>query len=106
MQLMTKAISEAARKQYPQGSDLEQKVVAKFFDPCSQWTWFLLNQDPEDPDYLWGIVKGFEVEIGSFSLSELQRTRNKLGIGIERDKFFTPTRAKDVWEKLLRGEHV
>jgi hypothetical protein len=106
MKLMIKAITEAAQRQYPKGSDLEQKVVAKFFDPSSQWTWYLMNADPEDPDYLWGIVKGFEVEIGSFSLSELQTTRNRLGLGIERDRFFAPMRAKDVWEKLLRGEHV
>ena len=106
MQLMTKAITEAAQRQYPRGNDLEQKVVAKFFDPSSQWTWYLMNQDPEDPDYLWGIVKGFEVEIGSFSLSELQATRNRLGLGIERDRFFTPVRARDIWEKLLKGEHV
>ena len=107
MKLMTKEIETRAKAQYPKGNDLEsQKVVAKFFDPCGSWSWYLMNEDPEDPDYLWGIVKGFEVEIGSFSLSEIQTTRNKLGIGIERDKFFTPMRAKDVWEKLLRGEHV
>jgi hypothetical protein len=60
------------RSQYPRGSDMEQKIVAKFFNPTGSWTWYLMNQDPDDPDYLWGIVKGFEVEIGSFSLSDLR----------------------------------
>jgi hypothetical protein len=46
MQLMTKAITKAAQNQYPKGSDLEQKVVAKFFDPFSQWTWYLMNGAP------------------------------------------------------------
>jgi len=107
MKLMTKEIETMARKQYPKGNDLEtQKVVAKFFDPTGSWTWYLMNQDPEDPDYLWGIVKGFEVEIGSFSLSELQTTKVRFGLGIERDTGFRPMPAKEVWEKLNAGKHI
>lgn len=107
MQLMTKAIETAAQKQYPLGSELEgQQVVAKFFDPCGSWTWYLMNQDPDDPDYLWGIVKGFEVEEGSFLLSELQSVKGPLGIGIERDRHFKPQPAIEIWRKLNRGEHV
>ncbi|MDD1748397.1 MAG: DUF2958 domain-containing protein [Methanothrix sp.] len=48
------------------------QAVAKFFDPCESWTWSLITQDPEDPDYLYGIVKGFELEMGSSSLRELE----------------------------------
>lgn len=107
MQLMTKAISSAAQKQYPQGNDMDnQKIVAKFFDPCGSWTWYLMNQDPNDPDYLWGIVDGFEIEIGSFSLSELQSVKGRLGLGIERDLYFSPINAKEVWDRLMAGEHI
>jgi len=107
MQLMTKAIEQAAQAQYPKGTDLEsQKVVAKFFNPTGAWTWYLMNQDPADPDYLWGIVKGFEVEIGSFSLSELQSFKGQFGLGIERDLYFTPKPAKEIWDNLLAGKHV
>lgn len=107
MKLMTRSISEAAQRQYPLGADMDtQKVVAKFFDPCGSWTWYLMNQDPEDPDYLWGIVSGFEVEIGSFSLSELSAYKGRLGIGIERDLNFSPIPAKEVYERLRAGEHL
>lgn len=106
MQLMTKEIERKARAQYPLGASMEQKVVAKFFDPCSQWTWYLMNQDPEDTDYLWGIVKGFEVEAGSFSLSELQNHKGNFGLGIERDLYFTPAPAKEVLDALMKGQHV
>lgn len=107
MKLMTKAIEKAARAQFPKGSDLHsQKIVAKFFDPCSEWTWYLMNQDPEDPDYLLGIVKGFEVETGSFSLSELTSAKNRIGLGIERDMWFSPKPAAEVWDALLNGHHV
>jgi len=106
MKLMTKAITKEARKQYPLGNDMTQKIVAKFFDPCGSWTWYLMNQDPEDSDYLWGIVKGHEVEVGSFSLSELERYRGQFGLSIERDLSFRPMMAKKVWEQLLAGKHI
>jgi hypothetical protein len=107
MKLMTKEITTMARKQYEKGNDLEsQKIVAKFFDPTGSWTWYLMNQDPEDPDHLWGIVKGFEVEIGSFNLSDLQSIKGRFGLGIERDLYFRPMPAKEVWEKLNAGQHI
>jgi len=106
MKLMTKAIEKAAQKQYLMGTDMNQKIVAKFFDPCGSWTWYVMNQDPEDSDYLWGIVKGFEVEMGSFSLTELSTVENRLGIGIERDRYFKPRSAEELWDKLQAGKHV
>jgi len=106
MMLMTKAITKKAQKQFPRGSDMAQNVVAKFFDPCGNFTWYLMNQDPTDPDYLWGIVKGHEIETGSFSLSELSNYKGKLGIGIERDLYFDPVPAKEIWDKLNKGEHI
>lgn len=106
LKLMTKAIEKKAQKQFTQGSDMEQMVVAKFFDPCGNWTWYLMNQDPNDTNYLWGIVKGFEIEVGSFGLNDLLTYKGPFGIGIERDKFFKPMKAKDVYQALLDGKHI
>jgi len=106
MMLMTKAITKKAQKQFPRGSDMEQLVVAKFFDPCGSCTWYMMNQDPTDPNYLWGIVKGQELETGSFSLSELSSYKGPLGIGIERDLHFDPKPAKEIWARLGNGEHI
>lgn len=106
MKLMTKKIERRARRQFPSGSDMSQMVVAKFFNPAGSWSWYVMNQDPEDPDYLWGIVKGNEIEMGSFSLSELQQVRLPYGLGIERDLYFKPMKAIDVWERLQAGHHL
>ena len=65
----------------------------------------LMNMD-KDGDYCWGIVEGNEVEMGSFSMRELEGIKRPFGLGIERDLHFEPMRAKDVWDKLNRGEHV
>ncbi len=108
MKLMTKGLSKVAQeafKVYESKTLAEQQVVAKFFDPIGSWTWYLLNQDPEDTDYLWGIVKGYEVEIGSFSLSELEGLAQHRVLGIERDLFFAPQNAQLVYDGLLEGKH-
>ena len=39
MELLTKVIKEEAEKQYAKADDMDQKVVAKFFDPVGSWTW-------------------------------------------------------------------
>lgn len=63
-------------------------VWVKFFYPDFSWTWYGIEFDGKDIFY--GYIKGFENELGSFSLSELKANRGKLGCPIERDMFFTP----------------
>ena len=53
-------------------------------------------------DTFFGLVDGFEVELGYFTLSELQRNRGKLGLPIERDLYFTPCRLSELRAKLGR----
>ncbi|HEY5536609.1 MAG TPA: DUF2958 domain-containing protein [Ignavibacteria bacterium] len=101
MKLFTKAIEAKAQAQFQLGNDLEkQVVVAKFFNPTGSGTWWLINQDPEDTDYLWGICHIFETEVGSFSKSELVNFRGKFGLGIERDLYFEEVNAKELYLKL------
>ena len=99
MTLLTKKIKERAEAQYQKGSSMDQMVVAKFFHPCSDWTWYLMNKDPKD-SYCWGIVDGFEVEMGSFDIDELQNVVGPMGLGVERDRSWTPIPANDVWRIL------
>ena len=105
MKLMTKEIQEKAEKQYDLGSDMEQMVVAKFFNPVGSWTWYLMNM-ADNGDYCWGIVDGFAVEMGSFSISELEEQKLPLGMTIERDLSFEPMKASEVWKQLNNGEWV
>ena len=98
---MTKEIKKKAQKQFDDGSDMEQMVVAKYFDAMGGWKWFLMNMH-KDEDYCWGIVKGHEVEMGSFSIKELQSMSPR----IQRDLYFEPVKASEVWEQLNKGEWV
>lgn len=107
MELFTKEIIEQAKAQYLLGSEMEnQMIVAKFFNPTGLGSWYLMNMDPEDQDYCWGIVDLFEVEVGSFSKSELENFKGPLGLGIERDLYFEPVNAKELWDKLMSKMQV
>ena len=78
------------------GYGLDAKALVKFFTPDSNWTWYASEFDGED--ILFGLVSGFEVELGYFSLSELDAVRGPLGLPIERDLHFTPQTLKTLMD--------
>ena len=101
MMLLTK---ELRRKLPPLYANEEKKpedvqVIVKFFDPCSQWTWYATEFNGEDSFF--GYVRGLENELGYFSLFELESIKNRLGLGIERDRYFGKHTLKEVMEKQL-----
>lgn len=65
-------------------------VRVKFFYPDFSWTWYAIEFDGDD--LFFGLVDGFEKELGYFRLSELLQNRGKFGMEIERDYYFTPCR--------------
>ena len=91
MMLLTKAIKKALPKLYSQENIKDPTAIVKFFDPTGSFTWFATEFDGED--IFFGKVFSShcpEGELGNFSLSELQSVRCRFGLGIERDKWFTP----------------
>jgi Protein of unknown function (DUF2958) len=68
---------------------LDALAPVKFFTPDNQWTWYATEYDGKDTFF--GLVSGFEVEMGYFSMVELEGVRGSLGLPIERDLYFTPT---------------
>lgn len=96
MKLLTKELREKFPNIYEtEAVPTEEKVViAKFFHPWGSWTWYATEFDGDDTFF--GLVDGFELEWGYFSLSELQSVRGPLGLGIERDLHFGQPKVKDV----------
>ena len=94
MELLTKALREQLPPLYAQEHEADPLVICKFFTPDSSWTWYALEFDGED--IFFGLVIGFVAELGYFSLSELQAARGPLGLSIERDLHFQPTRLSVV----------
>lgn len=83
---------------------LEAKALVKFFTPDSNWSWFASEFD--DDDILFGLVVGLEIELGYWSLAELEAVRGPMGLPIERDLYFEPATLKDLMRKhkQQRGE--
>ena len=95
MMLLTKANREALPKLYAQDGKGDEAIAhVKFFTPDSNWTWYATEFDGDD--LFFGLVDGFEMELGYFSLSELQQARGPMGLPIERDRHFTPTKIGDL----------
>jgi hypothetical protein len=70
-------------------TDRDPLARVKFFTPDGSWTWFVSEFDGDDTFF--GLVKGFEAELGYFSISELLEIRGQLGLPVERDLYFDPT---------------
>lgn len=96
MKLLTKEILKKVPKLYAQdGKGMEAVAYAKFFDPCGSWTWYMTEYDPETGE-AFGLVKGFEDELGYFSIPELETVKGKLGLGIERDRWFQSKKLSEI----------
>ena len=90
MKLLTKEIRKQLPALYSQDEVEDPIVYIKFFDPCGSFTWFILEYDGDDTFF--AFVKSNlcpEGELGYVSLSELESVKNQLGLGIERDLYFT-----------------
>lgn len=96
MKLLTKELRVKLPKLYKtEGTPIEEKTaIVKFFTPDSSWTWYAVEFDGEDQFF--GLVYGHEREWGYFSLKELESVHGPLGLPIERDKWFEPTKIKDI----------
>lgn len=99
MKLLTKALLQQLPTTAQARRMKDPKVWVKFFFPDASWTWFVCGYDPET-EICWGLVDGFEIEAGDFSLKELQETRGKLGCKIERDLYFTPRPLSQLVQEL------
>lgn len=83
---------------------LDALAQVKFFTPDSTWSWYASEFDGED--VFFGLVDGFELELGYFSLGELQEARGPWGLPIERDLYFEPQTLRelmDMHERQRRG---
>ncbi|MCD4830457.1 MAG: DUF2958 domain-containing protein [Anaerohalosphaeraceae bacterium] len=82
-----KLLTQEIRKQLPQLYSQEDKggkavVYLKMFNPSGSWSWYATEFDGEDTFF--GLVDGFEKELGYFSLKELESVRGSLGLPIDR----------------------
>ena len=92
-QLMTERLAETIPALYANEKVTDYDTVlahAKLFSPYSNWTWYITELDAETGQ-CFGLVEGFEKEIGYFDLTELAETTVFGGVpAVERDLYWEP----------------
>ncbi|SFL22700.1 DUF2958 domain-containing protein [Halanaerobium salsuginis] len=97
-----KLLTEELKKQLPTLSEIDEDplVYIKYFHPLSSWSWYVCAFDPEREVFT-GLVDGFEVEWGDFSLREMEEVE-VMGLCIERDLHFNKIRLSELKKSINR----
>lgn len=99
MELLTQALRKEFESHplYSTEKNKDARSVCKFFTPTSSFTWHVFEFDGQDTFF--GFVTSSlcpEGEWGYFSLEELQSVKGPLGLGVERDLYYTPIKKGDL----------
>ena len=91
--LMTKEIGDTIPALYANEhvEDYDSVLaLAKLFSPYNGWRWYVTEWDPET-GLCFGLVEGFETELGYFDLTELAEATVFGGVpAVERDLHWKP----------------
>ena len=78
-QLMTREIAKTAPRLCEQDGAEDPTVYAHYFSCVNGWDWWLLEFNGTDEAF--GLVEGYDDELGYFSIKEM---------AVERDEHFSP----------------
>ena len=92
---------------YSVENDADPVAVVKLFTPDGGWTWWVLEAgcvdvegivttDDESDVLMFCLVQGHDTELGYVSLNEILSYRSRLGLAIERDIHFRPTKLSEI----------
>lgn len=97
MKLITKEIIRKTPKLRAQAEGKLEDLTfyVKLFAPWGSWTWYIAEADFETGE-CFGLVEGFEKEVGYFDLNELISIKGPFGLKIERDLWFSPKKYSEI----------
>jgi hypothetical protein len=101
MKLLTQDVLKALPEHgstIDQGKDAIAQV--KFFCPWANWTWYAVEYSPKCKVF-YGLVDGFEKEVGYWGLEELEEIAGPMGMTIERDLYFEPKTLRELMGESL-----
>jgi len=96
LKLLTKEIENKLPNLYETEGQEEKIVQVKFFDPTGSWSWYAIEYSKEEKLFFGAVDGDFGLELGYFSLDELESVKLPFGLGIERDKFFEPKLLSEI----------
>ena len=103
--LMTKELGDTIPALYANENVADYDAVlapAKLFSPYNGWTWYITEWDPETGT-CFGLVEGFETELGYFDLTELAEVTVFGSVpAVERDLYWKPTTIGEIRKESSR----
>lgn len=108
MKLFTKADEKKLQSQWGFGNDLKsQMVFVKIFEPMRRVFYYVINQDPNNPEKIFALEKSTkDIKLGFFRKSAIENAKlPPFGIRFERDMYFDPIPANELLEGLIEGEY-
>ena len=90
MELIPKELLNQIPKLYETEDEIDPIAYVKLF--IDGWTWYI-TEFSIDKNICFGyVISPFESELGYFSLNEIKSIKGSLGLGVERDLSFKPTK--------------
>ena len=104
--LMTKELGETIPALYANENVADYDSVlapAKLFSPYTGWRWYITEWDAET-GLCFGLVEGFETELGYFDLTELAEATVFGSVpAVERDLYWKPTTLGEIRKEARRA---
>ena len=90
MKLIPQEIKNKIPKLYETEEQNDPIAYVKLF--LDGWTWYITELSIDNNICFGYVISPFGAELGYFSLEEIKSIRGSLGIGVERDLEFKPTK--------------
>ena len=94
MELIPQEIKELIPKLYETEEQNDPIAYVKLF--LDGWTWYITELSIDNNICFGYVISPFESELGYFSLNEIKSIKGSLGLGVERDLSFKPTKLSIV----------
>jgi len=94
MELIPQEIKNKIPKLYETEKQNDPIVYIKLF--LDGWTWYITELSIDNNICFGYVISPFESELGYFSLNEIKSIKGSLGLSVERDILFKPTKLSTI----------
>ena len=94
MELIPQEIKELIPKLYETEKQNDPIAYVKLF--LDGWTWYITELSIDNNICFGYVISPFESELGYFSLNEIKSIKGSLGLSVEKDISFKPTKLSRI----------
>ena len=94
MELIPQEIKELIPKLYETEEQNNPIAYVKLF--LDAWTWYITELSIDNNICFGYVISPFESELGYFSLNEIKSIKGSLGLSVEKDISFKPTKLSRI----------